>query len=105
MQLTQIGTLALEEPEEASVFFSSRRRHTRSLCEWSSDVCSSDLIGRASGWKRGEDWMGDECVKKNRRGLFGSDRKRDVEGESVDLGVRRMSKREVHKQRDRIAEV
>src|SRR5437588_1865275 len=24
-------------------FFSSRRRHTRSLCEWSSDVCSSDL--------------------------------------------------------------
>src|SRR5260221_8798439 len=25
------------------VFFSSRRRHTRSLCDWSSDVCSSDL--------------------------------------------------------------
>src|SRR5438034_6268823 len=25
-------------------FFSSRRRHTRSLCDWSSDVCSSDLI-------------------------------------------------------------
>src|SRR5215211_8835902 len=24
-------------------FFSSRRRHTRSLCDWSSDVCSSDL--------------------------------------------------------------
>src|SRR5438132_5192962 len=24
-------------------FFSSRRRHTRSLCYWSSDVCSSDL--------------------------------------------------------------
>src|SRR5947207_7766731 len=23
--------------------FSSRRRHTRSLCDWSSDVCSSDL--------------------------------------------------------------
>src|SRR5260221_1440164 len=22
---------------------SSRRRHTRSLCDWSSDVCSSDL--------------------------------------------------------------
>src|SRR5437588_572070 len=27
-----------------SFFFSSRRRHTRSLCDWSSDVCSSDLI-------------------------------------------------------------
>src|SRR6516164_10933727 len=26
-------------------FFSSRRRHTRWNCEWSSDVCSSDLIG------------------------------------------------------------
>src|SRR5438034_174277 len=27
-------------------FFSSRRRHTRSLCDWSSDVCSSDLDNR-----------------------------------------------------------
>src|SRR5204862_4979749 len=26
-------------------FFSSRRRHTRSLRDWSSDVCSSDLAG------------------------------------------------------------
>src|SRR4030095_15881743 len=30
-------------------FFSSRRRHTRSLCDWSSDVCSSDLALRAAG--------------------------------------------------------
>src|SRR5438034_10045727 len=28
----------------SSFFFSSRRRHTRSLCDWSSDVCSSDLV-------------------------------------------------------------
>src|SRR5882672_12062505 len=28
-------------------FFSSRRRHTRSLCDWSSDVCSSDLLESA----------------------------------------------------------
>src|SRR5260370_41942592 len=28
-------------------FFSSRRRHTRFKCDWSSDVCSSDLQGRA----------------------------------------------------------
>src|SRR5580698_5407144 len=27
-------------------FFSSRRRHTRLTCDWSSDVCSSDLAGR-----------------------------------------------------------
>src|SRR5689334_24852644 len=26
-------------------FFSSRRRHTRWNCDWSSDVCSSDLRG------------------------------------------------------------
>src|SRR2546430_6259048 len=28
-------------------FFSSRRRHTRFDCDWSSDVCSSDLAARA----------------------------------------------------------
>src|SRR5205814_5728279 len=28
-------------------FFSSRRRHTRCLSDWSSDVCSSDLRGVA----------------------------------------------------------
>src|SRR4051812_49702706 len=28
-------------------FFSSRRRHTRLTCDWSSDVCSSDLPGGA----------------------------------------------------------
>src|SRR5688572_31461777 len=27
-------------------FFSSRRRHTRFDCDWSSDVCSSDLLPR-----------------------------------------------------------
>src|ERR1039458_2696985 len=30
------------------IFFSSRRRHTRCLSDWSSDVCSSDLML----WKR-----------------------------------------------------
>src|SRR2546430_1040383 len=28
-------------------FFSSRRRHTRFDCDWSSDVCSSDLLSRS----------------------------------------------------------
>src|SRR5438067_10904965 len=32
-------------------FFSSRRRHTRSKRDWSSDVCSSDL--RTQGWAAG----------------------------------------------------
>src|SRR6266498_5915995 len=30
-------------------FFSSRRRHTRCGRDWSSDVCSSDLVGMG-GW-------------------------------------------------------
>src|SRR6266542_5669084 len=30
-------------------FFSSRRRHTRCYRDWSSDVCSSDLVGGSSG--------------------------------------------------------
>src|SRR5256886_5523448 len=29
-------------------FFSSRRRHTRFDCDWSSDVCSYDLIALAT---------------------------------------------------------
>src|SRR5699024_11817604 len=31
-------------------FFSSRRRHTRSKRDWSSDVCSSDLVGFVLGY-------------------------------------------------------
>src|SRR6266481_8568710 len=35
-------------------FFSSRRRHTRWNCDWSSDVCSSDLpaVGREDAYQR-----------------------------------------------------
>src|SRR5476651_2831748 len=39
-------------------FFSSRRRHTRYLRDWSSDVCSSDLgswLGAVFDWFRGMD--------------------------------------------------
>src|SRR2546427_739477 len=35
-------------------FFSSRRRHTRFDCDWSSDVCSSDLVGLAVALALGE---------------------------------------------------
>src|SRR2546430_3524817 len=34
-------------------FFSSRRRHTRFDCDWSSDVCSSDLVSGLP-WARAE---------------------------------------------------
>src|SRR2546427_13120016 len=36
-------------------FFSSRRRHTRFDCDWSSDVCSSDL--RVAGQRLGATWL------------------------------------------------
>src|SRR5947207_5030733 len=36
----------MESSLSPSFFFSSRRRHTISLCDWSSDVCSSDLRWR-----------------------------------------------------------
>src|SRR5256886_16790312 len=34
---------AISRPGTITLFFSSRRRHTRFDCDWSSDVCSSDL--------------------------------------------------------------
>src|SRR3989440_2272916 len=42
-------------------FFSSRRRHTRSDRDWSSDVCSSDLLHRPAAERRGEQSADDQC--------------------------------------------
>src|SRR5437868_8484125 len=40
-------------------FFSSRRRHTRSKRDWSSDVCSSDLSARGARYASGFGfWVG-----------------------------------------------
>src|SRR6266568_6545307 len=41
---------------ECFFFFSSRRRHTRWNCDWSSDVCSSDL---ATGQEKTSGAVGD----------------------------------------------
>src|SRR5690242_21224912 len=41
-------------PAHPFFFFSSRRRHTRLTCDWSSDVCSSDLTGGAHGERQRE---------------------------------------------------
>src|SRR3989475_8815988 len=42
----------------AYFFFSSRRRHTRFDCDWSSDVCSSDLHADVR-------WLGPNSVEVN----------------------------------------
>src|SRR6201999_4448947 len=44
-----------------SSFFSSRRRHTRCLSDWSSDVCSSDL-----GAVKAVDYMKSALVESHR---------------------------------------
>src|SRR6266480_5384195 len=49
-------------------FFSSRRRHTRLTCDWSSDVCSSDLA--------------QPCLQPRARALDPSDRKAEEDGEA-----------------------
>src|SRR2546430_16632995 len=36
---------------QSILFFSSRRRHTRFDCDWSSDVCSSDLDRDSTKWR------------------------------------------------------
>src|SRR5260221_10709646 len=38
----RVQYLCVTGVQTCAIFFSSRRRHTRSLCDWSSDVCSSD---------------------------------------------------------------
>src|SRR2546430_13108994 len=47
-------------------FFSSRRRHTRFDCDWSSDVCSSDLVAwRRFGGRPAQGtwlWVGAGCL-------------------------------------------
>src|SRR5438034_2179702 len=44
-------------------FFSSRRRHTRSLCDWSSDVCSSDL-GRRKDRRWSSSWSPEQIAHR-----------------------------------------
>src|SRR3712207_7813905 len=100
--------------------FSSRRRHTRYWRDWSSDVCSSDLAhaeaaqGRApvlveaahllqdprplQDAERLGDLEGDAAGDAGERGGVlelqqRPDRKSVVEGESVDLGGRRIIKK------------
>src|SRR3989475_7358055 len=66
-------------------FFSSRRRHTRFDCDWSSDVCSSDLEargevrgGRFVGGFSGEQYALPEAV-----GLLRAVRRQETSGALV----------------------
>src|SRR5438270_8487992 len=50
-------------------FFSSRRRHTRFDCDWSSDVCSSDLSQAGVVDRRAMAGMGPDDAKREHRAL------------------------------------
>src|SRR5438034_11783160 len=52
-------------------FFSSRRRHTRSLCDWSSDVCSSDLDCRLGVKKSFNQVQADGTTKEKKELIWG----------------------------------
>src|SRR5574341_1964160 len=69
-------------------FFSSRRRHTRLVGDWSSDVCSSDLPERTAT---------DVRPAGRPDGSDGRSEERRV-GKSVDLGGRRIIKKKKKKQ-------
>src|SRR5205814_7759792 len=50
-------------------FFSSRRRHTRCLSDWSSDVCSSDLLSHVTAVAGFHDCGAPDVGAKHRRDL------------------------------------
>src|SRR5215204_7222237 len=77
-------------------FFSSRRRHTRSLCDWSSDVCSSDLRRTSCRARAGCRRASTTPTRSARsRSAAGSEERRV--GKSVDLGGRRIIKKKKKK--------
>src|SRR2546430_8101863 len=55
--------------ERVFFFFSSRRRHTRFDCDWSSDVCSSDLPYHLLLDHAGETKLGKLQIGTTRRGI------------------------------------
>src|SRR2546430_15804615 len=79
-------------------FFSSRRRHTRFDCDWSSDVCSSDLgaaqLGGDVAHAGALQVLEDEHVA-----LVGRRSEERRVGKSVDLGGRRIIKKKKKKKK------
>src|SRR5258706_1138770 len=77
-------------------FFSSRRRHTRLVSDWSSDVCSSDLIAVASNaegrFPALPEWPTAKCVLwRSRLLLLRVTRCRELPGQTADDAVLTLS--------------
>src|SRR5438105_12783379 len=81
---------------DALFFFSSRRRHTRSTRDWSSDVCSSDLRKKVKKTRAREGQSGsgagsDRCSGRR------SERRAGSAGEQRALRPARVARRGVRK--------
>src|SRR5438309_514059 len=78
-------------------FFSSRRRHTRWNCDWSSDVCSSDLRNPTivvSIFSHVPDAWEVHVGERDQVAVFRCIRSEERRvGKSVDLGGRRIIKK------------
>src|SRR3989440_10701378 len=77
-----IRDLIVTGVQTCAFFFSSRRRHTRSDRDWSSDVCSSDLEEHTSELQsRSEsrmpssacDWSSDVCSSRSEERRVGKE--------------------------------
>src|SRR5438067_13738446 len=81
-------------------FFSSRRRHTRSKRDWSSDVCSSDLLAwiLARRCSRGSTPAPRRLHRPPATNRT-SDRERGGEGKRVDIGGWRMIEKKKKKEK------
>src|SRR5207248_6637441 len=66
-------------------FFSSRRRHTRSYGDWSSDVCSSDLAG-SGGDGRSDEVRGGGGTARVPRGTHPAEDVRDGQQPARGIG-------------------
>src|SRR5699024_11883524 len=79
-------------------FFSSRRRHTRSKRDWSSDVCSSDLVlhvpqeVRQAALKRREVFLSQLALRRAAVVLEGAHRRHDDDGRGPRSEERRVGK-------------
>src|SRR5438046_10148851 len=81
-------------------FFSSRRRHTRLVSDWSSDVCSSDLQDQVHVTKPLEDKSVQGAPQQHEPSAAEMSRSEERRvGKSVDLGGRRIQKKKKRKTR------
>src|SRR5206468_8762149 len=74
-------------------FCSSRRRHTRSDRDWSSDVCSSDLAGRDGSGAEGERKEGDGQGKEAPKSAQTDERTAAREGQEIAKQLERLAER------------